>query len=141
MASLRQFKTVFQLEQTGDFFLTFIAMRDIENLSGLGIRRANQKLAVAIVCFAIVAGFGVDDGKTHIRGLKPELSGEHGDAVRKLFVSQLLFRRDLEVLNGIHTMKGGCVRDTVIDILTSAFPEQDMLVLVCLLHKMMENGS
>ncbi|GLP89564.1 hypothetical protein GCM10007868_06390 [Gluconobacter frateurii] len=116
-------------------------MRDIQNLAGLGMRGANQKLAVAIVCLAIVAGLGVNDGKTHIRGLKSELSGEHGDAVGKLFVGQFLFRRDLEVLDCVHSMKGGGIRDTVIDILTSAFPQQDVLVLVCLLHKMMENGS
>ncbi|WP_215767487.1 hypothetical protein, partial [Gluconobacter cerinus] len=76
-----------------------------------------------------------------IRRIKPELSGEHGDAVGKLFVGQLLFRRDLEVLNGVHSMKGGGISHAVIDILTSAFPEQDVLVLVRLLHKMVENGS
>ncbi|GAN91138.1 hypothetical protein Gbfr_024_032 [Gluconobacter frateurii M-2] len=141
MASPGQLKTVFQLEQSGNLFLTFIAMRDIENLASLGIRRANQKLAVAIVCFAIVAGFGVDDGKTHIRGLKSELSGEHNNAVGKLFVCQLLLGRYLEVLDCVHSMKGGGISHAVIDILTSAFPEQDMLVLVCLLHKMVENGS
>ncbi|WP_194256190.1 hypothetical protein, partial [Gluconobacter cerevisiae] len=92
-------------------------------------------------CFAIVAGFGVDDGKTDIRGLKSELSGEHGDAVGKLFVCQLLLGRYLEVLDCVHTMKGGCISHAVIDILTSAFPQEDVLVLVRFLHKMVENGS
>ncbi|WP_215766813.1 hypothetical protein [Gluconobacter cerinus] len=45
------------------------------------------------------------------------------------------------MLNGVHSMKGGGISHAVIDILTSAFPEQDVLVLVRLLHKMVENGS